>query len=125
MSAKDRKEKTIKLTEKTFAFYAYAHKAFLTSNDETRRELIFHLDSNHAIKDKITAIQAKEWFLPVANKHNAIQSELERLEPPKSSSIKAKSELSSPLLSTMHGVRESNSRQRFWRPQLCHLTNPA
>lgn len=104
MSAKDRKEKTLELTEKTFAFYAYAHKAFLTGSDETRRELIFHLGSNHAIKDQITNIQAKEWFLPIANRHDDIQREFERLEPMKSGSKKAKSEQFSPLLSTMHGV---------------------
>ncbi len=104
VSAKDRKEKTLELTEKTFAFYAYAHKAFLTGDDETRRELIFHLGSNHAIKDQITAIQAKEWFLPVVNKHDDIQREFERLEPLKNGSMKAKSGQLSPLLSTMHGV---------------------
>ncbi len=107
MSAKDRKEKTLELTEKTFAFYAYAHKAFLTGNDETRRELIFHLGSNHEIKDRITSIQAKEWFLPVANKRNDIKREFERLEPMKSGCIKAKSGQLSPLLSTMHGAMDT------------------
>lgn len=104
VSAKDRKEKTLELTEKTFAFYAYAHKAFLTGTDETRRELIFHLGSNHAIKDKTTAIQAKEWFLPVVNKGDVIRGEFERLEPMENGSINAKSEHLSPLLTTMHTV---------------------
>lgn len=104
LSAEDRKEKTLELTEKTFAFYAYAHKAFLTGTDETRRELIFHLGSNHAIKDQLTAIQAKEWFLPVANKGDVIRGEFERLEPMKNGSINAKSEHLSPLLTTMHAI---------------------
>lgn len=28
-------------------------------------------------------------------------------------------------LKNLHGMRESNPRQRFWRPLYCHYTNPA
>ncbi len=125
VSTRDQKEKVLELTEKTFAFHAYAHQVFLNGNDETRRELIFHLGSNHSIKGRIFNVQAKEWFLPIANRHTSINDEFERLEPPNSGSSKAKSRQLSPLLSTMHGWRESNSRQRFWRPTYYHYTTPA
>ncbi len=124
-NAEENKEKVLELTEKTFSFATYAHKEFLKRDLEGKRELILHLGSNHAIKDKITAIQAKEWFVPIANKYPTIHSEYERLEPTKNGSNKVKSEQLSSLITRWHGMRESNSRQRFWRPPYYHYTNPA
>ena len=102
-NAEEKKEKALELTEKTFSFAMYAHKEFLTRDLEGKRELILHLGSNHAIKDKISAIEAKEWFVPIANKYPALHSEFERLEPPKNGSNKVKSEQLSSLITQWHG----------------------
>lgn len=108
--AEENKEKTLELTEKTFSFAAYAHKEFLCRDLEGKRELILHLGSNHAIKDKISAIQAKDWFVPITNKYPALHSEYEGLEPRESGSNKVKSEQLSSLITRWHGWRESNPR---------------
>ena len=119
-SAESKNEKQLELTKKTFIFAAYAHKTFLFGNTETKRELVFHLGSNHEIKDQKFSIQAKEWFMPIANNYPVLHNEFKRLEPMISGSIKAKSEQLSSLIARWHGVRESNPRQKFWRLSFCH-----
>jgi hypothetical protein len=103
-STEENKEKTLELTEKTFSFATYSHKEFLLGSDERKRELILHLGSNHAIKDQKVAIQAKEWFVPIANKYPALHNEYERLEPTKVGLNKVKSEQLRSLITHWHGM---------------------
>lgn len=76
----DRAEKWLELTEKTFKFACYAHKAFLYGNFQTKKEILMTLGLNFSIKDGILNINLNEWFIPIKEKYPELEREYQRLE---------------------------------------------
>lgn len=121
----NRAESWLELTERTFNFATYAQMKFNKGTIEQKKEILSALCSNPIIKDQKLAIQAEEWFQCVKDGYEPLLKEYLRLELNKKPLNKAKSEALTSLIATWHGWRESNPRQRFWRPPYCHYTTPA
>lgn len=77
----NRAERWLELTEETFNFAAYARKAFMLGDLQTRKEILMALGQNPTIKDGKLSIQANEWLQPIAKRYPALEEEYLRLEP--------------------------------------------
>ena len=120
-----RAENWLELTERTFNFATYARIKFNKGTAEEKKEILSALCSNPLIRDQKLLIQAEEWFETVKVGYQPLLQEYLRLELDKQPLNKAKSEQLSSLIARWHGWRESNPRQRFWRPPYYHCTTPA
>ncbi len=91
-----RAENWLELTEKTFNFATYAHKAFLKAKLEKRlelkREILSGLGKIITITDKKLSIELNDWFIPIENDYKALEQEYLRLELDKTPINKAKTE---------------------------------
>ena len=76
-----RAEEWLELTEKTFNFALYAHKAFLMGTLEAKREILKSLGENPILKDGKLNIPAYEWLIPIGNGYTALEAEYRKLEP--------------------------------------------
>ncbi len=76
-----RAEKWLELTEKTFNFALYAHKAFLFGTLEVKREILKGFSQNSVLKDGKLNISPYEWFIPIGNAYPELETEYKKLEP--------------------------------------------
>lgn len=105
-----RAEQWLELTEKTFNFALYAHKAFLLGSPETKREILRGLSQNSILKDEKLTISAYEWFIPIKNSYPALKAEYERLEPLKMPMDTARNEALASIRTEWRGRWDSNPR---------------
>lgn len=74
----------LKLTEQTFEFACYAHKAFLFGDAQTKREILSTIaDLNCTLKNHILNIQAVEWLVPIKENYPALEAKIKAFEPEK------------------------------------------
>lgn len=79
-----RAESWLKLTEQTFEFACYAHKAFLFGDVQTKREILSTIAGlNCTLKNHILNIQAVEWLVPIKEKYPALEKRIRAFEPEK------------------------------------------
>lgn len=107
-----RAEKWIELTERTFNFATYAHKAFLKAEGreglERKKEILVGLGKIVVIKDKELTLEPYDWFVPIKNDYPVLEKEYKRLEPLKTPMSKAKTEALASVRSHWLGDRDSN-----------------
>jgi site-specific DNA recombinase len=78
-----RADNWLTLTEQTFEFAGYAHKAFLFGDAHTKREILSSIgDLNCTLKDHLLNIQAVEWLVPIKEKYPA-EAKMRAFEPEK------------------------------------------
>ncbi len=79
-----RAESWLKLTEQTFEFACYAHKAFLFGDAQTKREILSAIVGlNCTMRDHILNIEAVEWLVPIKECYPAIEAKIKAFEPEK------------------------------------------
>lgn len=103
-----RADKWLELTEKTFDFATYAHKAFIKGDLQTKKEILMTLGQNPTIKDGKLLIRANNWLQPIKDSYPALEREYLRLELSKKCSTKAKTEALTSVYTQWGGQRESN-----------------
>ena len=70
------------LTEQTFDFALYAHKAFLFGSIQTKREILSTIVGlNCTMKDHILNIKAVEWLIPIKETYPSIEAKIKAFEP--------------------------------------------
>ena len=83
-----RADNWLKLTEQTFDFACYAHKAFLFGDAQTKREILSTIVGlNCTMKNHILNITAVEWLVPIKEKYPAIEARIKAFEPQKYCSL--------------------------------------
>lgn len=70
----------LELTEKTFNFATYAHKAFLDGAPDIKKEILIALGSNPLLKDKKLSILTNKWFKRIQNEYPGLRAEYDRFE---------------------------------------------
>lgn len=103
-----RAEQWIELTEKVFNFSLYAHKAFLTGDLQTKKEILAALGSNYILKDQKLTISYHNYFEPIIKRYPAIVSEYNRLELDETLTDKAKTALVGAVITQWRDRRGSN-----------------
>lgn len=98
----------IELTEKTFVFATYAHKAFLNGDLRTKREILMALGQNFSLKDQKLVITPNEWLKPIIEKYPAMEKEYESVRTRKYSSPLRQKEAFASLRPLVRGRRDSN-----------------
>lgn len=98
-----RAERWLELTEKVFNFSLYAHKAFLTGDLQTKKEILSALGSNFILKDRKLSLSIENYFQPIIKQYPAIEAEYNRLELNKTLSNKAKTAALSAVISNWQG----------------------
>ena len=80
-ATEERAERWLELTEKTFNFATYAHRAFNEGNLDAKREIARALGQNFTIRDGLLSIEANEWFKPIERAYSELENEYRGLEP--------------------------------------------
>ena len=76
-----RADSWLKLTEQTFEFACYAHKAFLSGDAKTKREILATISGlNCTLKDHLLNIHGVEWLVPIKERYPAIEAKYKALE---------------------------------------------
>jgi site-specific DNA recombinase len=110
---------------KAFNFACYAHMQFKYGDIEKKKSVLIGLGSNLTIKDKKVLISLPKYLQIINDSNHSLGVITSALEPKNLSLEYIKTGSKEPAFTSMHGMRESNPRQRFWRPLYCHYTNPA
>lgn len=106
-----RADNWLKLTEQTFEFACYAHKAFLFGDAKTKREILSAITGlNCTIKDHILNIKGAEWLVPIKEKYPAMEARYKALEPEKKLDEQGRNELFELFRPEMRGRRDLNPR---------------
>ncbi len=53
---------------------AYAHRAFMTGDDENKKRVIRTLSYNLTLKDKVLQLEAKKWLIPIAEGYPELEA---------------------------------------------------
>lgn len=75
-----RADKWIELTEQTFEFACYAHKAFLFGDPETKKSILSAIGLNCRLKDHKMSIEHAVWLVPIAEQYPAIEKKMKAFE---------------------------------------------
>jgi site-specific DNA recombinase len=79
-----RAEGWLTLTEQTFEFACYAHKAFLFADSKTKREILSTVAGlNCTLKENLLSIKAVEWLVPIKETYPALEAKIKAFEPEK------------------------------------------
>ena len=120
-------EEWLELSERTIKFARYARTWFARGDMDTKRAIFACLGSHLVIKDQKVSITLRPVFKTIFETLPKVESDIAQIrtyqELSKTFSINDKSALVGQKLSNLREMRESDPRQRFWRPQLYHLTN--
>ena len=103
-----------------FTFVRDALVKFNTGTIEVKRQILSALGQNLILKDKKLDIDLEKSLFPVKMIAKEVKAIHKRLEPAKKPINKAKLELAYARNPRLQGLRESNPRQRFWRPLFYH-----
>lgn len=109
-STEDRTESWLELTEKTFEFACYAHKAFLYGDAETKKSILSAIGLNHTIKDHILSIQGTEWLVPIKEQYPAVEAQMLAFELGKNPMDKRQNEAFDLVCPQGRGRWDSNPR---------------
>lgn len=120
-----KEERSIELTKDVFNFAVYAHAEFLKGDDQTKKEILATLGSNHQLLNKNLMITLFPWFSKIKDSTIPSSTNFFRLELPQTRINTTEKEAFASLIPMMHGMRESNPRLNFWRVACYHYTNPA
>ncbi len=83
-NTENRAEQWMTLTEQTFEFACYAHKAFLFGDSETKREILSCISGlNCTLKNHMLDITTVEWLVPIKEYYPALEAKYKALEPEK------------------------------------------
>lgn len=104
-----RAESWLKLTEQTFEFACYAHKAFMFGDAKTKREILSAIVGlNCTLKDHILNIKAVEWLVPIQEQYPAMKAKYDALEPEKNQDVQGRKELFDLFRPELRERRDSN-----------------
>lgn len=110
---------------KTFNFACYAHLQFKHGNIEKKKSVLMGLGSNLTIKDKKVLISLPKYLEIIKDSDHSQEVITHAFEPTNLRLYNIKTGSLEPAFTSMHGMRESNPRQKFWKLLYCHYTNPA
>ncbi len=104
-----RADNWLRLTEQTFEFACYAHKAFLFGDAKTKREILATIsDLNSTLKDHLLNIHAVEWLVPIKKQYPAIEAKYKALELAKMPAIQRQKAVFTALNPEMRGRPDLN-----------------
>lgn len=106
--------------QQVFSFAAQARVNFRKRPPEEQKQFILDIGSELFYNAGNLLVIAKNEYQPIINYYKPLKEELERIETTNWPSINAKTEALTSVLSRWHGRKESNLRQRFWRPSFYH-----
>jgi site-specific DNA recombinase len=118
-------DKWTKEAIKAFNFACYAKYWFEKSDINVKKTIISGLGLNLKIYDGKLLILLPKHLEIIEEFNKCSTTYIGTIEPKNIGQEYEKTGSLEPALSLMHGMRESNPRQRFWRPLYCHYTNPA
>jgi site-specific DNA recombinase len=105
----ERADSWVELTEKTFEFAYYAHKAFLFGDVETKREILSTISRlNCTLKGGKLLIEATEWLQPIEKGYPAIEAKIKSFEPEKLLTETRRNEVIASIRPEMRGQAGSN-----------------
>lgn len=105
---------------KVFNFATQARINFRKGTPEDQRAFLTDVGSElYYMTGKIVIIAKKE-YQPIINNYGPLKDEFDRIETTNFASTKEKTEALTSVISSWHGRKESNLRQRFWRPSFYH-----
>ena len=107
-------------TQKVFSFAAQARVNFQKGTQEEQRSFIVDFGSELFFDAGILDIIAKKEYQPILKNYEPLKAEYDRFVTENNGSIKEKTEALTSVISSWHGRKESNLRQRFWRPSFYH-----
>jgi hypothetical protein len=103
-TTEDRADSWIDLTEQSFKFAYYAHKAFLFGDSETKREILSTVSRlNCTLKGEMLLIQATEWFEPIEKSYPALKAKIDAFEPTKILTVEGRKEIFDSISPEMRG----------------------
>lgn len=77
----ERADNWLKLTEQTFEFACYAHKAFMFGDIQTKREILGTISRlNSTLKDHILNVTKVEWLVPIEKQYPLIKEKYDAFE---------------------------------------------
>ena len=101
----------LKLTEQTFEFACYAHKAFLFGDAQMKREIlatVSHL--NPTLKDHLLNIHGVEWLVPIKEQYPALKAKYDAFEPALMQTEQGRNEVFTALRPNLRGRPDLNRR---------------
>ncbi|MBP6860146.1 MAG: zinc ribbon domain-containing protein [Candidatus Pacebacteria bacterium] len=98
----------IELTENAFKFACHARQTFSTGDLQTKKEILLALGQNYTLKDQKIAITLNEWLKPLAEKHEAIEAEVDSVRTKKNGVGKGQKEPFSSLSPFLRERRDLN-----------------
>ena len=104
----ERAEKWLDLTEQTFKFACYAHKAFMFGDPEVKKEILNAIGVNWKLKDNILKCDTMDWFIPIKEQHSTLTNQKNAFELRKSEDNKGRMEVSGLLNPSIRPYGESN-----------------
>ena len=99
----------LKLTEQTFEFACYAHKAFLFGDAQMKREIlatVSHL--NPTLKDHLLNIHGVEWLVPIKEQYPALKAKYDAFEPALMQTEQGRNEVFTALRPNLRGRPDLN-----------------
>ena len=106
--------------QKVFSLAAQARINFKKSGPEGQRSFLVDFGSELFFDAGILDIIAKNEYQPIIKSYEPLKAEYDRIGPVDIGPINAKTEALTSVISRWHGRKESNLRQRFWRPSFYH-----
>ena len=104
-TTEERADSWIDLTEQSFKFAYYAHKAFLFGDSETKREILSTVSRlNCTLKGEMLLIQATEWFEPIEKSYPALKAKIDAFEPTKILTVEGRKEIYDSISPEMRGL---------------------
>lgn len=89
-------------------------------SNEEKRAVLVELGSKLYFDGKNMSITAKNEYIPLVDNYKPLKAEYDRIGREDFAPNNAKTEALTSVLSRWHGRKESNLRQRFWRPSFYH-----
>lgn len=85
----------LELTEQTFDFACYAHKAFLFGDTQTKREILSTISQlNCTLKNHLLNVTKVEWLVPIEKMYPALEARYKAVEPEKMLTEQGRKEVS-------------------------------
>jgi site-specific DNA recombinase len=104
-------ENWLELTEQTFEFACYVHKAFLFGDAQIKREILSTVSGlNCTLKDHLLNVPKVEWLIPIKEQYPAIQKAFEAFELENIHTPQGQKEAFTSLSPLMRGRADLNRR---------------
>ncbi len=107
----ERADNWLKLTEQTFEFACYAHKAFLFGDTQTKREILATVSClNPELKNLLFKIHEAEWLVEIKERYPAMEAKFKAFEPAIMQTEQGRNEAFASLSPDLRARLDSNQR---------------